>query len=165
MSYERRKRKLRATEIRGARCAASGSQFHVRELFDIKWAAVAGVQYYRLEGDDDPNFSAPQTLNVDAMQFGTSFHAGWGNSIPNIDYRVRAVGRQRPRAAVGDAERESGQHRAGAAADGASVHHDHQLTMHLVRSSVRRAPHAGRGAFSIGRLPVTMRCAARVADR
>ena len=25
------------------------------------------------------------------MQFGTTFHAGWGNSIPNIYYRVRAV--------------------------------------------------------------------------
>jgi len=70
---------------------ANGSQFHVREFFDIKWTAVAGAQYYLLEGDDDPNFSAPQTLTVDPMQFGTSFHAGWGNTIPNIYYRVRAV--------------------------------------------------------------------------
>src|SRR5262249_35455632 len=44
---------------------ANGSQFHVREFFDIKWTAVAGAQYYVLEGDDDPNFSAPQTLNAD----------------------------------------------------------------------------------------------------
>jgi len=70
---------------------ANGSQFHVREFFDVKWTAVAGAQYYLLEGDDDPNFSAPQTLTVNPMQFGTTFHAGWGNSIPNIYYRVRAV--------------------------------------------------------------------------
>ena len=70
---------------------ANGSQFHVREFFDITWTAVAGAQYYLLEGDDDPNFSAPQTLTVDPMQFGTKFHAGWGNTIPNIYYRVRAV--------------------------------------------------------------------------
>ena len=70
---------------------ANGSQFHVREFFDIKWTAVPGAQYYLLEGDDDPNFSAPQTLNVEPMQFGTLFHAGWGNAIPNIYYRVRAV--------------------------------------------------------------------------
>ncbi|HKB10443.1 MAG TPA: hypothetical protein VKD69_07310 [Vicinamibacterales bacterium] len=70
---------------------ATGSQFHVREFFDIKWSAVPGAQYYLLEGDDDPNFSAPQTLTVDPMQFGTSFHAGWGNAIPNVYYRVRAV--------------------------------------------------------------------------
>ena len=70
---------------------ANGAQFHVREFFDITWTAVPGARYYLLEGDDDPAFSAPQTLNVDPMQFGTSFHAGWGNSIPNIYYRVRAV--------------------------------------------------------------------------
>src|SRR4051794_19143376 len=70
---------------------ANGSQFHVREFFDITWTAVPGAQYYLLEGDDDPAFSAPQTLNVDPMQFGTTFHAGWGNSLPNIYYRVRAV--------------------------------------------------------------------------
>jgi hypothetical protein len=70
---------------------ANGSRFHVREFFDIKWTAVANAQYYLLEGDDDPNFSAPQTLNVDPMQFGTTFHAGWGNALPNIYYRVRAV--------------------------------------------------------------------------
>jgi len=70
---------------------ANGSQFHVREFFDLKWTAVPGAQYYLLEGDDDPNFSAPQTLTVDPMQFGTSFHAGWGNAIANVYYRVRAV--------------------------------------------------------------------------
>jgi hypothetical protein len=63
----------------------------VREFFDLKWTAIPGAQYYLLEGDDDPNFSAPQTLNVDPMQFGTTFNAGWGNSIPNVYYRVRAV--------------------------------------------------------------------------
>src|SRR4051812_32216438 len=67
------------------------SRFHALENFDITWTAVSGAQYYLLEADDEPSFSAPQTLTVDAMQFGTKFHAGWGNEIPNIYYRVRAV--------------------------------------------------------------------------
>jgi hypothetical protein len=70
---------------------ANLSQFHVREFFDIKWTAVPGAQYYLLEADDDPAFSAPQTLNVEPLQFGTMFHAGWGNTLPNIYYRVRAI--------------------------------------------------------------------------
>jgi len=81
---------LTATE-NSSTIISSRSRSPPREFFDIKWTAVAGGQYYLLEGDDDPNFSAPQTLNVDPMQFGTTFNGGWGNSIPNIYYRVRAV--------------------------------------------------------------------------
>ena len=70
---------------------ANQSQFHALENFDITWTAVPNAQYYLLEADDEPSFSAPQTLTLDAMQFGTKFHAGWGNEIPNVYYRVRAV--------------------------------------------------------------------------
>jgi hypothetical protein len=70
---------------------ANLSRFHALETFDITWTAVPDAQYYLLEGDDEPGFSAPQTLTVDAMQFGTKFNAGWGNEIPNVYYRVRAV--------------------------------------------------------------------------
>lgn len=70
---------------------ANLSRFHALENFDITWTAVPGAQYYLLEADDEPSFSAPQTLTLDAMQFGTKFHAGWGNEIPNVYYRVRAV--------------------------------------------------------------------------
>jgi predicted secreted protein len=70
---------------------ANLSQFHALENFDITWTAVPNALYYLLEADDEPSFSAPQTLTLDAMQFGTTFHAGWGNEIPNVYYRVRAV--------------------------------------------------------------------------
>src|SRR5262245_7537271 len=70
---------------------ASPASFHVREFFDITWSAVPGASYYLLEADDEPTFSYPLTLTTDSMQFGTRFHAGWGNEIPNIYYRVRAV--------------------------------------------------------------------------
>ncbi|HEY2952083.1 MAG TPA: hypothetical protein VGK40_05850, partial [Verrucomicrobiae bacterium] len=70
---------------------ANPSSFHVREFFDITWNAVPGANYYLLEVDDEPTFSYPLTLTTDAMQFGTKFNAGWGNEIPNIFYRVRAV--------------------------------------------------------------------------
>src|SRR5215510_3775599 len=70
---------------------ATPASFHVREFFDITWSAVPGANYYLLEVDDDPAFSYPLTLTTDPIQFGTKFHAGWGNEIPNIYYRVRAV--------------------------------------------------------------------------
>src|SRR3954467_13193332 len=70
---------------------ANLSRFHALEDFEITWTAVPNAEYYLLEADDEPSFSAPQTLTVDAMQFGTKFRAGWGNEIPNVYYRVRAV--------------------------------------------------------------------------
>src|SRR5262249_10788638 len=70
---------------------ANPSQFHAVENFDITWTAVPNAQYYLLEADDEPSFSAPQTLTLNPMQFGTKFRAGWGNEIPNVYYRVRAV--------------------------------------------------------------------------
>src|SRR3954463_12551428 len=70
---------------------ATGTSFHASEFFDITWAAVPDAQYYLLEADDEPTFSYPLALTTDAMQFGTKFRAGWGNEIPNIYYRVRAV--------------------------------------------------------------------------
>ena len=70
---------------------ANGAQFHVHEFFLINWIAVPGAHYYLLEADDEPTFSSPFTLTTDAMQFGTTFRAGWGNAIPNIYYRITAV--------------------------------------------------------------------------
>ncbi len=67
------------------------SKFHALETFTIRWSAVANAQYYLLEADDEPTFSYPLTLTTDALTFGTRFEAGWGNPIPNIYYRVRAV--------------------------------------------------------------------------
>jgi len=69
----------------------NGSQFHAYEFFNITWTAVPGAQYYVLEADDEPSFSYPLTLSTSPMEFGTTFRAGWGNEIPNIYYRVRAV--------------------------------------------------------------------------
>src|SRR5262249_33990293 len=69
---------------------ASPAQFHVREFFMINWTAVPGAHHYLLEADDQPTFSYPLTLTLDAMQFGTSFRAGWGNPL-SIFYRVTAV--------------------------------------------------------------------------
>jgi hypothetical protein len=69
----------------------NGSQFHAYETFKITWTAVSGAQYYVLEADDEPSFSYPLTLSTSPMEFGTSFGAGWGNEIPNVYYRVRAV--------------------------------------------------------------------------
>jgi hypothetical protein len=70
---------------------ATGTSFHASEFFDITWAAVPDAQYYLLEADDEPTFSYPLALTSDSMQFGTKFRAGWGNEIPNVYYRVRAV--------------------------------------------------------------------------
>src|SRR5499426_659181 len=69
---------------------ASPAQFHVREFFMINWTAVPDAHHYLLEADDEPTFSYPLTLTLDAMQFGTSFRAGWGNPL-SIFYRVVAV--------------------------------------------------------------------------
>ena len=69
----------------------NGSQFHAYETFNIRWTAVPGAQYYVLEADDEPSFSYPFTLSTSPMEFGTVFGAGWGNEIPNVYYRVRAV--------------------------------------------------------------------------
>src|SRR4051794_27443421 len=70
---------------------SNGTSFHASEFFDITWTAVPDAQYYLLEADDEPTFSYPLALTTDLMQFGTKFRAGWGNEIPNIYYRVRAV--------------------------------------------------------------------------
>jgi hypothetical protein len=70
---------------------ATGTSFHAAESFDINWTAVSGAQYYLLEADDEPTFSYPLTLTTDLMQFGTHFRAGWGNELPNVYYRIRAV--------------------------------------------------------------------------
>ena len=69
----------------------NGSRFHQYETFQIRWDDVPGAHYYLLEADDAPNFSHPHTLTVNPMTFGTKAGAGWGNEIPNIYYRVRAV--------------------------------------------------------------------------
>ena len=69
----------------------NGSRFHPYEFYKITWTEVPGAQYYVLEADDEPSFSYPQTLTLSPMEFGTGFEAGWGNEIPNIYYRVRAV--------------------------------------------------------------------------
>src|SRR6185295_19909899 len=68
---------------------ANGVSFHAVEFFDITWGGVAGAHYYLLEADDEPSFSHPLTLTTDLIQFGRKFHAGWGNEIPNVYYRVR----------------------------------------------------------------------------
>ena len=70
---------------------ATGTSFHAAEFFDITWTAVSNAQYYLLEADDEPTFSYPLALTTDLMQFGTKFRAGWGNEIPNVYYRIRAV--------------------------------------------------------------------------
>src|SRR5262245_53003054 len=70
---------------------ANNAQIHVREFFLINWTDVADAHHYMLEADDEPTFSYPLALTTDAMQFGTSFRAGWGNPIANIYYRIVAV--------------------------------------------------------------------------
>ena len=71
---------------------ATGSRFHPYEFFDIEWSAVPGAHYYVLEADDEASFSFPHPLTTTpTMKFSTNFHIGWGNEIPNIYYRVRAV--------------------------------------------------------------------------
>src|SRR4051812_20612772 len=70
---------------------ATGSRFHASEFFDITWTAVPDAQYYLLEADDEPTFSYPLSLTTDLMQFGTKFRANWGNEIPDVYYRIRAV--------------------------------------------------------------------------
>src|SRR5207244_9217240 len=69
---------------------ANGAQFHVHEFFPINWTGVVDAHHDLLEADDEPTFSYPLTLTIDAMQFGTSFRAGWGNPL-NIFYRIVAV--------------------------------------------------------------------------
>ncbi|HEY3158387.1 MAG TPA: hypothetical protein VGJ78_05450 [Vicinamibacterales bacterium] len=69
----------------------TGSSFHPYEFFKITWTPIQGAQYFVLEADDEPSFSYPLTLSTSPMEFGVSFDAGWGNEIPNIYYRVRAV--------------------------------------------------------------------------
>src|SRR5207249_6944977 len=69
---------------------ASPAQFHVREFFMINWTPVPGAHHYLLEADDEPTFSYPLTLTLDALQFGTSFRAGWGNAL-NAFYRIVTV--------------------------------------------------------------------------
>src|SRR3989441_6991709 len=69
---------------------ATGAQFHVREFFLINWTNVVDAHHYLLEADDEPTFSYPLTLTTEAMQFGTTFHAGWGNPL-NVFYRIVAV--------------------------------------------------------------------------
>jgi hypothetical protein len=69
----------------------TGSRFHTYETFQIAWDEVPGAHYYLLEADDEPSFSPPHTLTINPMVFGTKFLGGWGNEIPNIYYRVRAV--------------------------------------------------------------------------
>jgi hypothetical protein len=69
---------------------AFNASFHPVEFFDIEWTEVPSAQYYLLEADDDSGFSHPITLGSTVV-FGTKFHAGWGNEIPNVFYRVRAV--------------------------------------------------------------------------
>ena len=70
---------------------ANGAQFHALEFFLINWTDVVDAHHYLLEADDEPTFSYPLTLTTDAMQFGTTFRAGWGNEIPNVYYRIVAV--------------------------------------------------------------------------
>src|SRR5947208_8597437 len=70
---------------------ANGAQFHALEFFLINWTDVVDAHHYLLESDDEPTFSYPLTLTTDAMQFGTTFRAGWGNEIPNVYYRIVAV--------------------------------------------------------------------------
>src|SRR5712691_7597762 len=69
---------------------ANGARFHVREFFLINWTDVVDAHHYLLEADDEPTFSYPLTLTTDAMQFGTTFRAGWGNPL-NVFYRIVAV--------------------------------------------------------------------------
>ena len=70
---------------------ANGAQFRLAETYKIQWSAVPGAQYYVLEADDEPTFSFPLTLTEAPLNFGTQFGGAWGNAIPNVYYRVRAV--------------------------------------------------------------------------
>src|ERR1043165_129463 len=70
---------------------SNNAQFHVREFFKLTWSAVPGAHYYLLEIDDEPTFSYPLTLTNNSLNFGTLAEGGWGNAIPNVYYRVRAV--------------------------------------------------------------------------
>src|SRR5262245_6690138 len=71
---------------------AGGTSFHPFEFFDIVWNNVPGAHYYLLEADDDAGFSHPITLSGGPVKvYGSKYSVGWGNEIPNIFYRVRAV--------------------------------------------------------------------------
>jgi len=70
----------------------AGARFHPFETFDIVWTEVVGAHHYILEADEDAGFLDPINLSGGpVILFGTRFHAGWGNEIPNVNYRVRAV--------------------------------------------------------------------------
>ena len=70
----------------------AGTSFHTFEFYDLVWNDVPGAVYYILEADEDSGFAHPINLSGGpTMVFGTKYHAGWGNEIPNIHYRVRAV--------------------------------------------------------------------------
>jgi hypothetical protein len=70
---------------------ANNAKFHALETFPIRWSADADAHHYLLEVADEPTFSYPLTLTTNALTFGTKVDAGWGNEIPQIYYRVRAV--------------------------------------------------------------------------
>src|SRR5204863_9265137 len=71
---------------------APGARFHPFETFDLTWPEVVGAHHYILEADEDAGFLDPINLSGGPqIVFGTKFHAGWGNEIPNVNYRVRAV--------------------------------------------------------------------------
>jgi hypothetical protein len=69
----------------------NNAQFHLVESYKVQWSSVPGAQYYILEADDEPSFSFPLVLTEASLNFGTQFGQLWGNAIPNIYYRVRAV--------------------------------------------------------------------------
>ncbi len=69
----------------------NNARFHAGETFTLKWSAISGAHYYLLEVDDEPTFSYPLAFTTNALTFGTQAGAGWGNEIPNLYYRVRAV--------------------------------------------------------------------------
>ena len=70
---------------------ANNTKFHALETFPIRWSAIPNAHHYLLEVADEPTFSYPLTLTTNALTFGTKADAGWGNEIPKVYYRVRAV--------------------------------------------------------------------------
>ena len=100
----------------------NGSRFHAWETFKINWTAVPGAQYYVLEADDEPSFSFPLDAQPEPDGVRHQLPRRLGQRDPeHLLPRSRGLGRQRARPAVGDAERQDHQRRAGAAgADAAS---------------------------------------------
>ena len=70
---------------------ANNSKFHALETFPVRWSAIPGAHHYLLEIADEPTFSYPLSLTTNALTFGTKADAGWGNEMPAVYYRVRAV--------------------------------------------------------------------------